>query len=184
MSHTFCTHASVYTPCTHISTYVWRVSTYPHTWCDSTSWEQSGMPDSSPGSIKLLWELGPIVGCWLRFFIENGYPQLLHRAFIPSKHFPSTIPLSLYAVPEGQLSWPPSLPLGSLRPSKVKRLAQGCIVSEESGPGARSPYSELKAFSPRFSCLSNETTAPSPSLPLRDLVRGQYALSIMGCKTH
>lgn len=58
-----------------------------------------------------------------------------------------------------------------------------CIASDEPGV-APSHLLLAPGFPPSFSCLSNETTGPSPSLPLRDPARGQDALSITGRKTH
>lgn len=77
----------------------------------------------------------------------------------------------------------PNLPLGSPRPGKVERLAQGCIAREGTRPGPPASLLLAHGFSPTYSGLSNETTDPSPSLPLRDPGRGQDALSITGCKT-
>lgn len=162
--------------CVHIST---------QTWCNSTSWEESKMPDSDPSSaIKLLCELGPIIGYWLQFLHLIWLSPAPEQSFHFFKALPINYTIFSLHSPRRAAIMTPNLPSGSLRPSNVKRLAQGCIASEESRPGAWFPYSELKAFSPRFSCLSNETTDPSPSWPLRDPVRGQDALSIMGCKTH
>ena len=174
-------------PCTHTCQSLGVVGAHiSHTWSNSTLWAESKRPDSDPGSaIKLHCELGPVVGYWLQFLHLKWLPPAPIQSFHLFKALP--IPFSLH-YPRRAANITPDLPSASHRPSKVKRLAQGCIASEETRPGDRLPYSKLKAFSHRFSCLSNETTdrppPPSPSQPLGDPGRGQDALSIMGFKTH
>lgn len=157
-------------PCTHTRQSLGVVGVHiSHTWYNSTLWAESKTLDSDPGSaIKLLCELGPVVGYWLQFLHLKWLSPAPIQSFHLFKALP--IPFSLHS-PRRAASITPDLASASHRPSQVKRFAQGCIASEETRPGARLPYPKLKAFSPRFSCLSNETTDP-PAPPSLSGIQG------------